>query len=169
MDKVCERLDVRSTFGIGMNSRLKAASDDLLRQAVEQHEQTGQKQRLFTALSYQAGSWDRTRSVVIKAEAHAAGTNRRAVVTNHPGALIVPQGVYDDYVQRGESDRHRRKECGCAARGLYVFFVSVAEWSVSCSGYFGMRSSNIMAKWLRAGFHFGTGIVHFFEASLIAT
>lgn len=109
MYEVCERLDVWYTFGIGMNSRLKRESDDLLAQAVLQYEQTGEKQRLFTALEYQAGTWDQSRSVVIKAEAHAAGTNRRGVVTNRPGALIVPQGVYDDYVQRGESE-NRNKE-----------------------------------------------------------
>ncbi len=109
MYEVCERLGVWYTFGIGMNSRLKRESDDLLSQAVAQYEQTSSKQRLFTALEYQAGTWDRSRNVVIKAEAHVAGTNRRAVVTNRPGALIVPQGVYDDYVQRGESE-NRNKE-----------------------------------------------------------
>lgn len=109
MYEVCERLGVWYTFGIGMNSRLKRASDALLEQATGQYEQTHQKQRLFTALWYQAGTWDRARSVVIKAEAHVAGTNRRAVLTNRPGAMIVPQGVYDDYTQRGESE-NRNKE-----------------------------------------------------------
>lgn len=109
MYEVCERLKVWYTFGIGMNLRLKRESDDLLAEAVEQYEQTHEKQRLFTAVTYQAKTWDRSRSVIIKAECHAAGTNRRAVVTNRPGALIVPQGVYDDYVQRGESE-NRNKE-----------------------------------------------------------
>ena len=45
---------------------------------------------LFTVRSYQADSWNRERTVVIKAECHAAGTNRRAVVTNRPGAMIFP-------------------------------------------------------------------------------
>jgi hypothetical protein len=92
-----------------MNSRLKQESDDLLAEAVERYEQTQEKQRLFTVLSYQAQTWDRARNVVIKAECHVAGTNRRAVVTNRSGALIVPQGVYDDYTQRGESE-NRNKE-----------------------------------------------------------
>lgn len=109
MYEVCERLGIWYTFGIGMNSRLKQASDDLLAQAVERYEQTHEPQRLFTALSYQAQTWDRARSVVIKAECHVAGTNRRAVVSNRAGALIVPQGVYDDYIQRGESE-NRNKE-----------------------------------------------------------
>ena len=109
MYNVCEPLGVWYTFGIGMNSRLKRESEALLEEAVAGYEQSGEKQRLFTALSYQAESWDRPRNVVIKAECHAAGTNRRAVVTNRPGAMIVPQGVYDEYVQRGESE-NRNKE-----------------------------------------------------------
>jgi hypothetical protein len=109
MYDVCERLGIWYTFGIGMNSRLKQESDDLLAEAVERYEQTQEKQRLFTVLSYQAQTWSRARNVVIKAECHVAGTNRRAVVTNRSGALIVPQGVYDDYTQRGESE-NRNKE-----------------------------------------------------------
>jgi hypothetical protein len=109
MYEVCERLGIWYTFGIGMNSRLKAESEDLLAEAVERYEQSGAPQRLFTALSYQAQAWDRARNVVIKAECHVAGTNRRAVVSNRAGALIVPQGVYDDYIQRGESE-NRNKE-----------------------------------------------------------
>lgn len=109
MYAVCERLGVWYTFGIGLNARLKRDSEPLLEQAVMQSDQTRQKQRLFTVTSYEARGWDRPRSVVIKAECHAAGTNRRAVVTNRPGALIVPQGIYDDYVQRGESE-NRNKE-----------------------------------------------------------
>lgn len=109
MYDICERLNVWYTFGIGMNSRLKADSDELLQQAVDHYEQTGEKQRLFTALRYQANGWTCERSVIIKAECHVAGTNRRAVVTNRSGAMIVPQGVYEDYVQRGESE-NRNKE-----------------------------------------------------------
>ena len=109
MYEVCERLSVWYTFGFSMNSRLKQATDDLLSTAVDQYEKTGVKQRLFTALPYQAKKWSHTRSVVIKVECHEVGTNRRAVVTNRLGAMIVPQGVYEDYIQRGESE-NRNKE-----------------------------------------------------------
>ena len=109
MYETCERLGVWYTFGIGMNSRLKRESDDLLAEAVARYEQTGEKQRLFMAIAYRADSWDRERSVVIKAERQAAGTNRRAVATNRRGAMIVPRGVYDDHMQRGESE-NRNKE-----------------------------------------------------------
>jgi hypothetical protein len=109
MYDVCRELDLTYTFGIAMNSRLKAFSDDLLLQAVEQYEQTGVPQRLFMLVDYQAESWYASQPVVIKAEAHAQGTNRRAVVTNRLGCRVLPQAVYDEYTMRGESE-NRNKE-----------------------------------------------------------
>ncbi len=109
MYDVCQQLRLAYTFGIGMNSRLRVLSDDLLKQALEQHERTGHPQRSFLLVEYQAESWPATRPVVIKAEAHAQGTNRRAVVTNRPGCQVLPQAVYDEYAMRGESE-NRNKE-----------------------------------------------------------
>ena len=85
MYDVCQELRLSYTFGIGMNSRLRELSDDLMNQALEEYEKTGQPQRLFLLVDYQAGSWSAPQPVVIKVEAHAQGTNRRAVVTNRPG------------------------------------------------------------------------------------
>jgi|GEM_PF-6906850 len=80
-------------FDIGMNSRLKAESEDLLQQAVEQDEQTAEKLRLLIATGYQAKGWNCEPSVIIQAESHAAGTNRRAVVTDRARTRIIPPGV----------------------------------------------------------------------------
>jgi hypothetical protein len=109
MYDVCREPGLTYTFGIGMNSRLRALSDDLLKQALEEYERTGQPQRSFLLVDYQADSWPASQPVVIKAEAHAQGTNRRAVVTNRPGGPILPQAVYDEYALRGESE-NRNKE-----------------------------------------------------------
>jgi hypothetical protein len=61
---------------------------------------------------YQTGTWPAPRWVVVKAEANAEGSNRRFVVTNRPGALILPGATYDDYAFRGESE-NRNKEFKC--------------------------------------------------------
>lgn len=106
---VCEELGLTYTFGLGMNLRLQRESRELLAQAVARHARTGQKQRLFMRLDYQADSWPFSRRVIIKCEAHAQGTNRRAVVTNRPGAELLPEAAYDEYTQRGESE-NRNKE-----------------------------------------------------------
>lgn len=111
-----EALDIEYTLGLGMNPTLKKLSDETLQMAVQQYEQTGQPQRLFTAFDYQAGTWNQPRWVVVKCEANAQGTNRRAVVTNRRGARVVPEGAYDDYADRGESE-NRNKELKCELMG----------------------------------------------------
>jgi hypothetical protein len=112
MYDVCQELRLSYTLGIGMNARLKDLSDDLLATAIKDYEQTGQPQRLFLATPYQAASWPVARPIVIKVEAHAQGTNRRAVVTNRPGWEVLPAAVYDEYAERGESE-NRNKELKC--------------------------------------------------------
>lgn len=109
MYDVCRELRLSYTFGIGMNSRLRDLSDDLLKTAVEGYEKTGVPQRLFLAERYQANTWPAAQPIVIKVEAHAQGTNRRAVVTNRPGWGVLPSAVYDEYAERGESE-NRNKE-----------------------------------------------------------
>lgn len=110
--ETCERLAVDYTVGIGMNPVLKRKSEDTLKTAENAWNQTHQSQRLFTAFEYQTQSWDAPRWTIIKCEAHAAGTNRRAVLTNRPGARVLPQGAYDEYADRGESE-NRNKELKC--------------------------------------------------------
>jgi hypothetical protein len=116
MYAVCEQLGIQYTFGLRLNPVLKGRSDKRLAEAVEQYAQTGQPQRLFTAFEYQAQSWPHPRWVVVKAEAHAEGTNRRAVVTNRPGARVLPPAAYDEYAERGESE-NRNKEIKCGLEG----------------------------------------------------
>lgn len=105
----CERLELEYTVGLKMNSILKRNSEDLLDQAVRRFEETGEAQRLFDAYWYRAGSWPAQRWVVQKVEVNAQGTNRRAVLTNRPGATVLPEAAYDAYADRGESE-NRNKE-----------------------------------------------------------
>lgn len=112
MYDVCERLGVDYTFGISGNNVLKQHSESLLEQAQAHFAATQQPQRLFDGFWYQAGTWDRPRWIIVKAEAHAKGTNRRFIVSNRPGARVLPQAAYDDYAARGESE-NRNKELKC--------------------------------------------------------
>lgn len=106
MYEICEKNGISYTFGMGRNARLKEYAQGLLDQAVAQFEQTKEKQRLFTAFSYRAESWDRHRTIVAKAECHAQGPNLRFIVTSLPlDSIDDPQRLYDDYVQRGESEQ----------------------------------------------------------------
>jgi len=122
MYEVCERLGLTYTFGLSANAVLTRQAEALLRQAVAAFEQEqelarqegrrAQPVRLFEGFWYQAGTRDRPRHVVAKAEANDKGTNRRFVVTNRPGAGLLPGPRYDEYVERGESE-NRNKEIKC--------------------------------------------------------
>lgn len=109
MYTACEGLETCYTIGIGMNARLKKLTDSLLNEAVSRFEATREPQRLFCAFWYRADSWPAQRWLVVKCEANAQGTNRRAVVTNRPGAFVLPGAAYDEYADRGESE-NRNKE-----------------------------------------------------------
>jgi Transposase DDE domain group 1 len=64
----CERHGVEYVVGLAKNVRLNARSASLQAQAEAQHQATQQKVRLFGEFQYQAGSWDRPRRVIVKAE-----------------------------------------------------------------------------------------------------
>lgn len=100
---------VHYTVGYQMNPRTKKASESLLKAAVAAYSLDKKPVREFMSMDYKADRWKKVRKVVIKCEVNGQGTNRRAVVTNRPGIEISPQGVYDDYADRGESE-NRNKE-----------------------------------------------------------
>ena len=125
--EVCEGLRVSYTFGLGTNPVLQRQTEALLAEAVaayERERQAARQQepprpavpsRLFTGFWYRAGTWPRPRWVVAKAEANDKGTNRRFVVTNRPGAPVLPGPTYDEYAGRGESEnRNREFKCDLA-------------------------------------------------------
>lgn len=119
MYDTAEDLRLFYTFGLRMNPVLQRESEALLAQAVADYEATGEAQRLFRAFWYQAGSWSEPRFAIIKCEAHAQGTNRRAVVTNRPGGPVLPGACYDEYAERGESEnRNKELKRGLAADRL---------------------------------------------------
>jgi hypothetical protein len=112
MYAACETQELLYSFGLASNKTLQRHSAALLAEAVRRFEQTGQSQRLFDGFWYQAQSWPLPRWVIVKAEANAQGTNRRFVVSNRPGARVLPAAAYDEYAERGESE-NRNKEFKC--------------------------------------------------------
>jgi hypothetical protein len=99
----CEQEQIDYTIGLAGNSRLAPLAQDLLAQASAERQQTGAaKVRLIGEGTYQAGSWDKERRIVYKAEALAKGPNVRFVVTT---SHAEPLAVYDHYVDRGEPEQ----------------------------------------------------------------
>lgn len=119
MYECCEQLEVDYTIGIGMNRRLKSLSESCLEEAVSRLEDSGESQRLFCAFWYRADGWPAQRWVIVKCEANGQGTNRRAIITNRPGAHVMPAATYDEYADRGESEnRNKEMKCGLQADRL---------------------------------------------------
>jgi hypothetical protein len=120
MYEFCENNGLSYTFGFSSNARLKRMTEALMQRAIEQFKVTGEKARLFECFQYKCDSWSAARTVIAKAECHEGGTNLRFVVTNLPGVITPDDGqrIYDDYIQRGESE-HRMDELKnglCAGR-----------------------------------------------------
>lgn len=122
MYDVCERLRLCYTFGLQGNAVLQRRTKELLdralaawqseRQQAREQERVAQPVRLFEGFWYKAASWPQPRWVVAKAEANEQGNQRRFVVSNRPGAPLLPEPTYDEYAQRGESE-NRFKEGKC--------------------------------------------------------
>jgi hypothetical protein len=98
----CEKEDIGYTIGLISNPRLEALAQDLLKRAKRvAEEQEGEKVRLLSSASYQAGSWEHSRRVLYKAEILEKGTNTRFVVTSRSDR---PEELYDWYLRRGEAE-----------------------------------------------------------------
>src|SRR3979411_1205173 len=90
------------------NERLKALSAKLGQRAERQHRKSGEKVRLFKRFKYRAGSWEKKRCIIAKAEHTAEGANPRFVVTNLVGRA---QTLYDQiYCARGEMENRIKEQ-----------------------------------------------------------
>ncbi len=104
----CDRHDVQYVVGLARNSVLQGLLADTMDKAAEQFEATQRKQRLFCEFQYAAGTWDRPRRIIGKAEHSSRGANPRFIVTNRPGD---PQALYDEvYCQRGEMENRIKEQ-----------------------------------------------------------
>lgn len=117
----CDRHEVKYVVGIARNSRLQEKTAKLMRRAEKQFGKTGQKQRLFTAFDYAAGTWRRVRWVIAKAEHSEQGSNPRFIVTNIVGDA---RKIYDRrYCQRGEMENRVKEQMM-----LFADRVSAHQW-----------------------------------------
>lgn len=104
----CDRHGVDYVVGLAKNAVLKRLSRRSRVQARWTYRRTGEKQRLFEAFDYAAGTWDRRRRVVAKAEHGDRGENPRFIVTSLDGD---PQDLYDRlYCQRGDAENRIKEQ-----------------------------------------------------------
>lgn len=104
----CDRHGVDYCVGLARNKRLEKLAEPFMQEAQQQFEQTGQKQRLFTGFHYAAGSWDKERRVIHKAEHNSHGDNPRFIVTSLSDEA---QSLYDHiYCARGEMENRIKEQ-----------------------------------------------------------
>jgi hypothetical protein len=104
----CDKHGVGYIIGLARNPVLERFAQPWVNVAKMQFEQSGQKPRIFGALTYAAKTWDKPRRVIVKAEHLRQGENTRFIVTNLPGD---PQSLYDDrYCQRGEMENRIKEQ-----------------------------------------------------------
>jgi len=104
----CEWASVDYIIGLARNTRLEALGAPLMAEAQQAYAAAPQKQRRFAWVEYAAGTWDRERRVIAKAEYGAQGTNPRFVVTSLCGD---PQDLYDRvYCARGEMENRIKEQ-----------------------------------------------------------
>jgi len=104
----CERHGVDYIVGVAKNTRLLGLADGLIKEAAAQQQAQGIKARLFGWLDYAAGTWDRPRRLIAKAEHTSQGSNPRFVVTSLQGEA---QQLYDEvYCARGEMENRIKEQ-----------------------------------------------------------
>jgi hypothetical protein len=95
-------------IGLARNKVLERLGEPFVQEAKRRFELTLQKQRIFTEFDYAAGTWDRARRVIHKAEHNNQGDNPRFIVTNLTGET---QPLYDEvYCARGEMENRIKEQ-----------------------------------------------------------
>lgn len=106
--KYCDKNDIGYVVGIARNKVLERLAEPFAAEAEAAFHQTRDKQRHFHEFEYAAGTWDRKRRVIVKAEHLDKGANTRFVVTNLDDA---PKEVYDTwYTPRGEMENRIKEQ-----------------------------------------------------------
>jgi len=103
----CEKNSVGHIVGLARNSRIIKEARPWIEKAEKPFERTGRKQKVLMSIPYAAGSWDRKRRVIVKAEHGSLGRNPRFVVTKLTGSSKM---LYEKVYCAREDMENRIKE-----------------------------------------------------------
>jgi len=99
--RFCEQNRLDYLIGFIASAPLQERTRWALDWLKERFERTGQDSRWMGGFKHQAGTWDRPRRILYKAEVNKEGTNRRFVVTNCKG---LPHHLWPLYNDRGTAE-----------------------------------------------------------------
>lgn len=104
----CDSHGVGYVLGLARNVVLERQAADAIMEAERRFRRTGCPQRIFASFAYAAGTWDRARRIIVKAEHTAQGPNPRFLVVNVPGD---PRELYEDvYCRRGDMENRIKEQ-----------------------------------------------------------
>ena len=144
----CEAHGVGYTIGLLPNARLEACAAPLLAEAEAQqaaHADPAAKARLVGETRYRAGSWERERRVVYKAEALPKGPNTRFVVTTRADAALA---LYDWYVDRGAAEgyiKDYKRACRADRLSCHAFWANQFRLFLHAAAYWLLDT---LRRWL---------------------
>jgi hypothetical protein len=121
----CDRHDVGYLVGIAKNDVLLRNAEPCMAQAEQGYARLSQDQRVFADFLYAAGTWDKIRRIILKAEHLAQGANPRLVVTNLAGDA---QPLYEQvYCARGDMENRIQEQ----QRGLFADRTSCHDFAAN--------------------------------------
>jgi len=96
MQWIEEQPELHYVTGLSSNAVLKELAREVIEQAQRAYAHSGHKVTRFHSTRYQAGTWSRSRRVVIKVEVSDQGVNTRFVVTDmeHARTQVLYQHIY---------------------------------------------------------------------------
>src|SRR5262249_42225391 len=122
MQWIEEQPDLHYVTGLTGNAVLKELAREVVEQAKRAYAHSGHKVTRFHSTRYQAGTWSRSRRVVIKVEVSEQGVNTRFIVTDMEQART--QVLYQHiYCARGQAE-NEIKDHKLYLTGLWRIFIS---------------------------------------------
>src|SRR5499427_3487793 len=126
MQWIEEQPDLSYVTGLTSNRVLTELAQEIVEQAKRAYERDGGKSTRFHSTRYQAGTWSRSRRVVIKVEVSAQGVNTRFVVTDmeYARTKVLYQQIY---CARGQAEN----EIKPTLSNLYRNFLNLLDSIIS--------------------------------------
>jgi len=143
----CEKNRYKYILGLSGNEVLKKKTTVYRNRAEKMFEKTQNKQKLYASFKYQAGSWQRERQVIVKAEYNRHGPNTRYIVTNIN--FSAPKMAYEYYCQRGKMENYikdLKNDLFMDRLSCHRYLANCFRMSMSCYAYTLMQE---LRRWLK--------------------
>ena len=146
----CDKHNVQYIVGMSQNNILNKMLEPLMQKAEVAYKETEEKQRLFIEFEYRAGSWNKSRKIIAKAEVTRLGRNPRYIVTNLAGKA---EHLYDDiYCHRGDMENRIKEQ----QLELFADRTSAHKWWANQMRFLLSSLSYTLVQYIRKNYLKGT-------------